>query len=201
MDPSRLSNASLDASPSSSGAAYQLILEHIMAYPGSYEAEPQAIEPQKRQFPKEWTASRTPERTSPSSEYSEVQAANAQFATCLMNQISLLPSQPCSLPPVFVTNFMRKCFPSELHLVDFPQALIGLDYLQDLERRRQREINSAKRRLNVDKEALRTNPSYISTLPPGVASWCQDMQNVQRKAQALYTQIYIGLRRWVSLRA
>ena len=71
-----------------------------------------------------------------------------------MQHITQLPSQPSSLPPSFVTSFVRKCFPPELEQVDFPQALSALDYLKDLEVRRRREVVAAFDKLGIAREDL-----------------------------------------------
>jgi hypothetical protein len=118
-------------------------------------------------------------------------AATMQFKTSLMTQISQLPTQPCSLPPSFLTSFVRRCFPAELTLVDFPQALTGLDYLRDLEMRRRKEIAAALRRLGVD----RTNIGGHGQ--PVLEEWIRSLEDKERKVEALYTQCYIFLRRWV----
>ena len=114
-----------------------------------------------------------------------------------MTQISQLPNQPTSLPPSFITGFLRKCFPLELTEVDFPQALTGLDYLKDLETRRRREVASAMARLDIDRETLDSEDDPLTSRYPGVASWVKSIEEKERKIDALYTQLYIGLRRWI----
>lgn len=114
-----------------------------------------------------------------------------------MAQLSNLPTQPTSLPPSFITSFLGKCFTSDLTCVDFPQALTGLDYLKDLETRRRREIIFAKERLDIDRATLSTD-SELQVQYPGVAQWLKVVEDKERKLEALYTQIYVGLRRWVS---
>ncbi|KAI9868377.1 MAG: hypothetical protein M1813_005820 [Trichoglossum hirsutum] len=118
-------------------------------------------------------------------------AATAQFKSSLMTQISQLPTQPCSLPPSFLTSFVRRCFPAELTLVDFPQALTGLDYLRDLEMRRRKEVAIALRRLGVDRENLGTHGQ------PALDDWVKSLEDKEKRVEALYTQCYIGLRRWI----
>lgn len=125
------------------------------------------------------------------------QAAADRFKSCLMTQISQLPSQPCSLPPSFITSFVRRCFPFELDKVDFAQALTALDYLRDLETRRRREIVSAFGRLGVDPLTFDKDGDEISKKYPGVATWVNEIEVKERMVEALYTQVYIGLRRWV----
>jgi len=85
-----------------------------------------------------------------------------------------------------------------LALVDFPQALTGLDYLKDLETKRKRAINLAFTKLNVDKETLGAGSAdQVPALSPPVAAWVKSVLDRERKVEALYTQLYIGLRRWV----
>ena len=123
--------------------------------------------------------------------------ATQTFTESLMAQMSQLPSQPTSLPPSFITSFVRKCFPAELVDVDFPQALTGLDYLKDLEMRRRSEVAAAMERLNIDKDTLDTDADPMTSRYPGVAQWVNSIEEKERKIDALYTQIYIGLRRWI----
>ena len=114
-----------------------------------------------------------------------------------MEQISYLPSQPFSLPPAFITQFVRRCFTEDLCLVDFTQALTALDYLKDLENRRKRELTAALQRLGVDKSSL--DGEAITKKYRGLTEWVQSMEDKERKVEALYTQVYVGLRRWVSI--
>lgn len=115
-----------------------------------------------------------------------------------MTQMSQLPNQAASLPPSFITSFVRKCFAADLMHVDFPQSLTGLDYLKDLETRRRREVANALNRLGIRRETLGTTEDDISARYPGVLSWFRSLEDVERKIEALYTQLYVGLRRWVS---
>jgi hypothetical protein len=120
-----------------------------------------------------------------------------------MSQISQLPSQPCSLPPAFVTSFIQRCFPIELHLVDFPQSLTALDYLKDLETRRRKEIVHSLARLNIDKSSLGalSGGGDLSSYGQVVADWLKTLEAKERKVDALYTHLYIALRRWVCVKA
>jgi hypothetical protein len=114
-----------------------------------------------------------------------------------MTHISQLPLQPFSLPPAFVTSFVRRCFTEDICLVDFTQALTALDYLKDLETRRKRELTLALRRLGVDKEALDNIGDASIRNSPKVVAWVLNMQAKEKKVEAYYTQMYIGIRRWV----
>ena len=114
-----------------------------------------------------------------------------------MAQISQLPNQPTCLPPSFISGFLRKSFPAQLPEVDFPQALTALDYLKDLEARRRREVAAAMDRLDVNRETLDSDPEAFASKYPGVAKWVKSMEEKERKIDALYTQLYIGIRRWI----
>ena len=114
-----------------------------------------------------------------------------------MAQMSQLTMQPASLPPSFITAFLGRCFPADLVCVDFPQALTGLDYLKDLETRRQREIVYALGRTQID-SAILDNDLELRRQYPGVARWRANLRSQEQIIETLYTQLYIGVRRWVS---
>lgn len=198
---------------SAEGAAFPWILEHLLAYPGSYEiplrtmytlnsAPPAKHHPRhSNQSSQAGTPSLSSTASSPDSspaspdfppeQQHQLPAPNAteHFKSCLMTHIAKLPSQPFSLPPSFITSFVRRCFTAELCLVDFTQALTAMDYLKDLENRRKRELTLALQRLDYSHE----QPSKDSR----ISDWVQGMREKERKVEALYTQVYIGLRRWV----
>lgn len=212
-----MSSSSHSPSPSSEGSAFPWILDHILTYPGSYEiplrtmytlnSTPRAQPPPLTRSragtpipPTGFGANPSPTTTEfPEDEQQQTaaEAVTAHFKSCLMTQISQLPSQPCSLPPSFITSFVRRCFPFAIETVDFAQALTALDYLKDLETRRRREIGSALRRLGIDTSTLGKEGDEISKKYPGVVSWVRAIEDKERKVEALYTQVYIGLRRWV----
>lgn len=193
------------------GSALTWVLDHCLRYQGSYEIPLRTMytincNPPKHSLP----GNRSPEtafsrrnststKSSRSSQDASIDAAS-DFRSALMHQISRLPSQPCSLPPSFLTNFLRKCFAPELENVDFPQALPALDYLKTLDNRWKKEMTSALERLNVGRDyAVNPSRSELALKYPGVASWLQTINAKARQIQALYTQIYVGLRRWVSV--
>jgi hypothetical protein len=197
---------------SSEGAAYPWILEHLLAYPGSYEIPLRTMytlnvntQTQQQQNPASPSPSPTtsvPGNAFPNQRKEEqhnltTATAAAQLRANLMSHISQLPSQPCSLPPSFVTSFVRRCFPLDLDQVDFPQALTALDYLKDLEIRRRREVVAALDRLGVDRADLGER-HVLGRKYPGVLRWVVNIEDKERKVEALYTQVFLGLRRWVS---
>jgi hypothetical protein len=123
---------------------------------------------------------------------------NAEFRACLTRTVSELPSQPCSLPPSFIISFARRCFCLELSDVDFNQALTALDYLKDLQNRWKKEIDAAFRRLNVTSEdAKDPQNSELARKYPGVMVWYKEISQKARLIDFMYTQIYVGLRRWI----
>ncbi|KAK4904687.1 hypothetical protein LTR49_025908 [Elasticomyces elasticus] len=188
---------------SGSGASYQPILNHVLTYPGSYEI------PLRTMYTLNCTPRAQPMHNrsggSSSAGSSPIQAqvpwhdnqVTQSFAESLMAQISQLPNQPSSLPPSFIISFVRRCFPPDLVCVDFPQALTGLDYLKDLEIRRWREAAAAVSRLAIDWTTLELDGESLSNRCPGVKQWVSDINDKERKVEALYTQVYIALRRWI----
>lgn len=129
----------------------------------------------------------------------DCQAATTQFTSALMSEISKLPPQQSSLPPAFVTSFLTRCFPVQLEMVDFPQSLTALDYLRDLELRRRKEIAGSLKRIGIDEGTLES-PERVEDLKRwnvSVADWVESLENKERKVEALYTNLYISLRRWV----
>jgi len=116
-----------------------------------------------------------------------------------MAEISQMPTHQNSLPPSFVTSFLRKCFAYELELVDFTQALTGLDYLKDLETRRCRAMKGALERLDINLDTVDSAEALLADRYPGVLEWYKSIDAKEHKINALYTQLYISLRRWMLL--
>ncbi|KAI9712361.1 MAG: hypothetical protein M1820_001574 [Bogoriella megaspora] len=178
----------------SASDGYPIVLDHIMSYPGTYEIPLRTMytlnsAPRVKPMPQQIPIS--------SGSHPAQQDATAQFTSSLLSQISQLPSQPCSLPPSFINNFVRNCFTANLLEVDFPQALTALDYLKDLEHRRRREFTNALERLGMERSTLETELETVSKTYPGVTAWVKSLQEKEKRVEALYTQIYIGLRRWI----
>jgi hypothetical protein len=113
-----------------------------------------------------------------------------------MSHVAQLPAQPSSLPPSFVTSFVRRCFAKDLDQVDFPQALTAMDYLKDLEVRRRREVVAALDRLGVERDDI-GQKEVLGKKYPGVLRWVLAVEEKERTIEALYSQVYIGMRRWV----
>ncbi|KAK5275271.1 hypothetical protein LTR40_013317, partial [Exophiala xenobiotica] len=70
-----------------------------------------------------------------------------------------------------------------------------MDYLRDLEIRRRREVVAAFNKLGIDQEDI-SHRDKLARKYPGVLRWVMDIEEKERKVEALYTQVYIGLRRW-----
>lgn len=190
------------------GSSFLWIFEHCLHYPETYEMPLRNMyalncnptrQPAVAPGPPETAFANRASHSSKSSESSQEAGwgRDSDFRAMLTHEISLKSSQPCSLPPTFLTTFLRRCFAQELESVDFPQALTGLDYLKDLEVRRKKEVGAALQRLEVQADDLRENAEFRKKYP-GVVAWIEGMNLKNRKMEALYTQIYIGLRRWVS---
>ena len=197
---------------SPNGASLTWIFDHCLRYPGSYEIPLRTMytincnpakhpnrAPETAFSPRNSTSSGS--SASDHGEQDSVDAA-ADLRSALSHQISRLPSQPCSLPVVFLTSYLRRVFPVELTDVDFLQSLTALDYLKDLETRWKKEISNAIQRLNISREdAEDPLRSELALQYPGVMSWLESINAKARRLEALYTQVYVGLRRWVSSHA
>ena len=203
---------------SNDGAAFSWILEQLLAYPGTYEiplrtmytlnSTPQAQQHRPQSF-QPGTPSLSSSASSPNSspaspnfppEHQQnsfaAQSATDHFKSCLMTHINNLPSQPFSLPPSFITSFVRRCFPAELCQVDFTQALTALDYLKDLENRRKRELTVALQKLGLD-TTIGEQAGEEMNRNANISEWVLGIQGKEKKVEALYSQVYIGIRRWV----
>ena len=99
--------------------------------------------------------------------------------------------------PSYISSFVRECFTEDLCEVDFTQAIPAMQLLKVLEDRRRRELTSAIRRLSVDAAVLKGDGRGYQSSHPGLAEWIASMEARSKKVEALYTQVYIGLRRWV----
>ena len=115
-----------DSAESPAGSSYQLILDHIFTYPGSYEMPLRtmytincASRPQTLRV----LSPNSSTDSSPVNQQFAFEDANQTFADNLMAQMAQMSTQPSSLPPAFITAFLRKCFPSEL--TDSPTVVGG----------------------------------------------------------------------------
>jgi hypothetical protein len=189
---------------SNASSSYQLILDHILTYPGNYEI------PLRKMYDLNCgrRGSNTPDTPTSStassphilqSSFSSDAPSTASLTESLMCQLSQLPNRSQSMPASFITAFVQGLFPLDLPLVDFPQALTGLDYLKDLEMRRRRDVASAMNRLGLDRESVEQDAtvSALSDTDPDLADWVKTIEEKERKVDALYTQLYVGLRRWI----
>ncbi|KIW69691.1 hypothetical protein PV04_05553 [Phialophora macrospora] len=190
------------------GAAYPWVLEHLLTYPGTYEIPLRTMytlnaTTQHQQCTPLPSPNSVPGNAFPRQPAAAVEeqqnmttmTAAAQLRATLVQHISQIPSQPASLPPSFITSFVRRCFPRELDQVDFPQALTAMDYLKDLEVRRRREVVAALDKLGIDQADI-SHRDKLAQKYPGVLRWVMDIEERERKVEALYTQVYLGLRRW-----
>jgi hypothetical protein len=202
-----LDHARSDSSDTSSTASsYQHILDHVLTCNAGYEMPLRTmytLNSAPRAQPLS-TRNGTPSSSIASSPTSPVMCNGWQenpttntFNENLMAEMSHLPAQPTSLPPSFITAFLGRCFPPDLVCVDFPQALTGLDYLKDLETRRQREVIYALGRTQIDPAVL-DNEMELRRQFPGVARWKHSIKSQEQIIESLYTQLYVGIRRWVS---
>jgi hypothetical protein len=197
---------SIDAAAMESTTGFTSILEHLLTYPASYDIPLRAVfqmnvntqNPQYQRHASSIIPGNAFPRTTKEQEQLhslDTQTAAAQLKASLIQHMSQLPSQPSSLPPSFITTFVRRCFPPELDKVDFPQALTALDYLKDVEVRRRREVVAALDKLGVPREDI-GHREKLAKKYPGVLRWVVSTEEKEKRVEQLYTQVYIGLRRW-----
>jgi hypothetical protein len=193
------------------GKVFPWILEHLLAYPGTYEVPLRTMYTLnvRSQNEQQHNVSRPPIPGNafrrPSTDSHEEQqpyyiaaVAAANLRSNLSTVIAHQPSQPTSLPPSFITSFVRQTWGDKLDQVDFLQALTSLDYLRDLDIRRRREVLAALEKLGVHGSDLREEHRLAKNYP-GVVRWIVDMEEKERQVETLYTQVYTGLRRWTML--
>ncbi|CAG7921682.1 unnamed protein product [Penicillium olsonii] len=202
------------------GSALTWIFDHCLRYSDSYEISLRTAFELNRQavnMPAMGTAASDRSRSSSvfsrNSAFSKATAStrssassyetnpydtNAEFRACLTRTVSELPSQPCSLPPSFIVSFVRRTFTLDLCNVDFKVALACLDYLKSLQGRWKKEINDAFRRLHINpKDVQEPEHSEVARNFPGVLEWYKEISQKARLIDFMYTQVYIGLRRWI----
>lgn len=178
------------------------ILEHLFVHPGTYELPLRTMytlnsATHSRHESKSSTVIGNAFPPSSVTSGSTVLAASAaeQLKANLTSHMAQLPAQPTSLPPSFITSFVRRCFSAELAHVDFPQSLTALDYLKDLETRRRNEIIAALTYLGVDAEQI-ADRGLLKSKNSSVYRWIEEMDRKELKVEALYSHVYLGLRRW-----
>lgn len=103
------------------------------------------------------------------------------------------PSRPAKgtvprLPAGFLASFVARCFVTDLSDVDFSQGLTALEYLRRLEERRLGDLAAARAKLNVG-----------TSRDQEVMMWNEEMEGASRRAASLYRQVYLHLRKWVSV--
>ncbi|KAK5323761.1 hypothetical protein LTR70_003249 [Exophiala xenobiotica] len=188
----------------SEGAGFTWLLDHILMYPGTYEIPLRtmytlnsASHTQQGASPTNVVGNAFPSTKGQHSSTSNMSTATAaaQLRANLMTHIAQQPAQPQSLPPSFITSFVRRCFSTDLAQVDFPQALTALDYLKDLEMRRRNEILAALSHLGLERADVQ-NREKIARHYPNAYQWIEAMEEKERKLDFLYTHVYLGLRRW-----
>ncbi|KAF2134880.1 hypothetical protein P153DRAFT_372155 [Dothidotthia symphoricarpi CBS 119687] len=205
------STHSRNGSDDTTATSMSYILEHVLQYPASYEIPLRTMYtlncvPRAQPLPKD--LSRAPTPTSSSGDSSPVdgslawtgaESASVSFTSQLMTHLNSLPTQPSSLPPTFIVNFVGRCFHASLALVDFPQALTSLDYLRDLENRRRREMVAAFERVHIHADTYESDIENMAERFPGIALWVRNVEGKNKKAEGYYAQLYLGLRRWIMI--
>ncbi|CAI6334946.1 unnamed protein product [Periconia digitata] len=186
--------------------SYNIILEHLMQYPGSYEIPLRTMytlncAPRAQPRPKDRSRTTTPSGSPISGQnpWNEAESATVNFASQLMGHINSMPHQPSSLPPSFIVSFVSRVFHPSLSLVDFPQALTALDYLRDLENRRKKEMVAAYARVHIHPDSFKSDVESMAERYPGIALWANNLQGKNTKAEVYYARIWLGIRRWVMI--
>ncbi|KAI8938937.1 hypothetical protein NX059_004790 [Plenodomus lindquistii] len=194
------STHSRSASDESNSSAMAHILDHLLVYPGSYDFPLKTM----------WELNRLDRtQTLPKSEsaspvtgqfaWSSSETAAMNFQAALMNQLKSLPTRTSSLPPTFINSFVGRVFSPHLDVVDWQQALTALDYLKDLETRRRKETFAAFERLGIHQETWATDMAYIADKFPGIALWINNIEGKNKRAEAYYGTIWLGIRRWIMI--
>ena len=140
------------------------VIDHVLAHPDPYQ-------------------STLPLRTIYTLNCQTTSTSPADFKQMLFDHLQNMPDQPCTLPPVFLTSFIKRCFPHSIEEVDFAQALTALDYLRDLEMRRHKELQKATRSRGA--------------LDPKISLLTEKYAETDR----LYAKALAGIRRWVCFSA
>ncbi|KAF1979630.1 hypothetical protein BU23DRAFT_101917 [Bimuria novae-zelandiae CBS 107.79] len=190
--------------------SYNMILEHVLQYPGSYEIPLRTMytlncTPRAQPLPKELSRAPSPttsvstSSTSGQMAWNDAETASMNFTSQLMSHINSMPQQPSSLPPTFIVSFVGRVFHPSLSLVDFPQALTALDYLRDLDNRWHKEMRAAFARVHIRPETVDQDIESMSERYPGIALWAKNLEGKSRKADLSYAKLWLGLRRWIMI--
>ncbi|ESZ97839.1 hypothetical protein SBOR_1784 [Sclerotinia borealis F-4128] len=100
------------------------------------------------------------------------------------------------LPPEFIRKWcLDKVFTKAEELVDFSQALTGIDYLQDLECRRREALREVALRLKIDKNNWRK----VLRADPDARKWVEDIQAQETMIESFYATCFVDLRIWTML--
>jgi hypothetical protein len=186
------------------------ILEHLFQYPGSYEIPLRTMfelncVPRSQLNLKDLVRVQTPNSGSGNASpvggqmaWTGAETTSMSFASQLMVHLQSLPTQPKSLPPSFLVNYVTRCFHPSPALVDWPQALTALDYLKDLEKRRIKESRASFERVHIFRDSYESDMEKMANQFPGIALWVRNIEGKNRKAESYFAQIWLGLRRWVS---
>ncbi|KAB8293355.1 hypothetical protein EYC80_007677 [Monilinia laxa] len=100
------------------------------------------------------------------------------------------------LPPEFIRKWcLDKVFTKVEELVDFSQALTGIDYLQDLECRRREALREVALRLKIEKNNWRK----VLSSDPDAKKWVDDIQAQETIIEGFYATFFVDLRIWTML--
>lgn len=118
-----------------------------------------------------------------------------EFTSILQTEMSQLPLQRTSLPYVFVRKFVKETFcHEELGRVNFPQALTALDYLKDIEMRRQKMVQDMWQR--VDIETWESIEEKVSR-DEAIIRLFNILNRKEKYLGELYAWLYVHLRQWI----
>ncbi|OMP82550.1 hypothetical protein BK809_0006860 [Diplodia seriata] len=118
-----------------------------------------------------------------------------EFTSILQTEMSQLPLQRTSLPYVFVRKFVKETFcQEELGRVNFSQALTALDYLKDIEMRRQKMVQDMWQR--VDIETWESIEEKVSR-DEAIIRLFNILNRKEKYLGELYAWLYVHLRQWI----
>lgn len=117
-------------------------------------------------------------------------------------QLLEMPNHPQAVPLSWLTSIARFVFDEDLTYVQFPLALKALDYLYRLEMIRRDEFRAMLTRLGLDESrssSIQDQEQISSNVSQSKVDRLKNTMNDKSwKIEQLYTQVYIGLRRWVA---